>query len=341
MLKTLMAIFVFGIILIVVGIGLFFNRNTQIPVKGGLQQFPIGKFAPIPILIGVALIVGSSVRIVAATDVGIPVTLGKIGSPLDPGVHFTLPWTQVTAFSTRFQESLMTKDATQGDRTVPDQVTVLSSEGGRLDLDVTVRYAVDPARASDLYKKVGSMIGIRDRIVRPDARSRIRDVYSRYTAEQAYSLKRELVGADAEQAVRIALAKKGISLDALRIRDISLEPALAKEIGAKLEAKQATERALIEQQRDKTKADTRLKVATIDASARVASAKGEAEANNILNSSLTPELLKAREIEAIKGNPNTVLYPYGQPITPLLSAGSRSVVPNGATAETTTTVAAP
>lgn len=336
-----MALFALGLIAVVVGIGLFINRNTRIPIKGGLQTVAVGKFAPIPIALGLALLVGSSVRVVAATNVGIPVTLGKIGSPLDAGVHFTLPWTEVTTFSTRFQESLMTKDSTEGDRPVNDQVTILSSEGGRLDLDVTVRYAIDPAQASLLFKRVGSMTGIRDRIVRPDARSRIRDVYSRYTAEQAYSQRREFVGSEAEKAVRAALAPKGITLDALRIRDITLEPALQKEISAKLEAKQAVERALIEQQRDKTKADTRLKVATIDATARVASAKGEAEANKILNSSLTPELLRAREIEAIKGNPNTILYPFGQPITPLISAGSKGVTPSDPTAETTTTVAAP
>ena len=333
-----MGLFVIGLLAIVVGIAIFLNRNTQIPVKGGLQQLPIGKIAPIPIVIGIVLILASSIRVVAATDVGIPVTLGKIGSPLKPGVHFTLPWTQVTSFSTRFQESLMTKDATEGDRPTPDQITVLSSEGGRLDLDVTVRYGIDATKADTLFRRVGSMLGIRDRIVRPDARSRIRDVYSRYTAEESYSIKREIVAAAADKAVREALAPKGITLDALRIRDITLEPNLQTEITAKLQAKQAAERALIEQQRDRTKAETRNKVATIDAQARVAQAKGEAEANNILNASLTPQLLKAREIEAIKGNQNTVLYPYGQPITPLLSVGGANA-PSTPTGETTTTVA--
>jgi regulator of protease activity HflC (stomatin/prohibitin superfamily) len=219
----------------------------------------------------------------------------------------------------------------------------LSSEGGRLVLDVTVRYRIDKTQASSLFRIVGTADGLRERIVRPDTRSLVRDVYSRYTAEDGYSLKREIVATTAETELRERLLPRGILLDALKVRDIKLETNLQNQITQKLEAKQAAERALIEQRRAQTEAETRKKVALTDAEARVVRARGEAEANGILTASLTSELLRSKEIEAIASNPNTVLYPYGQPINPFVAtSGARSpvAVPTTApaTAETTTTV---
>ena len=330
--------FVFGVIAIVAGVALFLNRRVTVPTRGGMRQVPISRAAPIPIVIGILAILASMIRVVGATDVGIPVTLGKIGSPLNPGIHFTMPWTTVTAFSTRLQESVMSQTSEEGDVQRADGIEVLSSEGGRLVLDVTVRYGIDPAQASALFRLVGSTDGIRDRIVRPDTRALVRDIYSRFSAEESYSIKREIVSATAEKELRDRLKPRGIVLDALKIRDITLEDNLQKQITAKLEAKQQAERALIEQKKEQTQAETRRKVAETDALSKVVTAKGEAEANRVLSQSLTPELLRAKEIDAIRTNPNTVLYPYGQPVNPFVAtAGAR--VPSG-TATTTTTLAA-
>jgi len=209
-------------------------------------------------------------------------------------------------------------------------------------LDVTVRYSIDAAQAGTLFRTVGSMDGIRDRIVRPDVRSYLRDVYSRYTAEEGYAAKREAVATEAEDGIKKQLSPRGITVDAVKVRNITLEPNLQTQITQKLEAKQAAERALIEQQQAQTQAETRRKVAETDAQASVIAAKGQSEANTILSASLTPELLKAKEIEAITKNGNTVLYPYGQPVSPIVDSrgGSNAgdpVAPATTAAPATTT----
>ena len=330
--------FILGVVLVLVGIALLVSRGVTVQTKAGpLTKTPPKAVGLVALALGALLALSSFTRIVGATDVGIPVTLGKIGSPLNPGVHFTLPWTNVTSFSTRLLESNMSQVATEGDRTTADGVEVLSSEGGRLVLDITVRYRIDPQQASALFRVVGGVDGIRERIVRPDTRSLVRDVYSRYTAEEGYSLKREIVAGTAEKELNARLKPRGIVLDALKVRDIKLEANLQAQITAKLEAKQAAERALIEQRKAQTEAETRKKVALTDAEAKVVRARGEAEANQIITASLTSELLRAKEIEAIASNPNTVLYPYGQPVNPFVATnGARSPA-----AAPTTTVPAP
>ena len=299
-----MALFVVGIILAVVGVLMALFGNLRIPSAPNRQGVIVPErrvsLRPAGIAVaglGLVLGVASSVRLVNATEVGVPVALGKVGTPLRAGVHVVAPWTEVSAFSIRLQQSDMSQTPGEGDRVGNDGVEVLSSEGGRMVLDITVRYAIEADSAGALFRQVGSMDGIKERIVRPDVRSKLRDVYSRYTAEEGYASSREKVAAEAEAAVREKLSPFGIVVDAVKVRNISLEANLQSQISAKLEAKQAAERAAIEQGRAKTEAETRRLVAETDAQANVIAAKGQAEANTVLAQSLTPELLKAREID--------------------------------------------
>ncbi len=349
-----MPLFVFGLVLLVVGAILAVIGKLKVdggPGRNGIITPPrVVRFRTAGVAlaaIGVVVAIGSSARLVGATDVGVPVTLGKIGQPLGPGIHLVAPWTQVNSFSTRLQQSDMSQTIGEGDRTTTDGIEVLSSEGGRMVLDVTVRYAVNKESAGDLFRRVGSMTGIRENVVRPDVRSGMRDVYSRHTAEDGYATKREAIALEAETLIKERLAPFGLTIDAVKVRNITLETNLQTQITAKLEAKQAAERALIEQQQAQTVAETRRKVAETDAQATVIAAKGQAEANLVLASSLTDALLKSKEIDAITKNTNTVLYPYGQPVSPIVdgrgtgNSGGAVPAPPATPAVTTPAVTTP
>lgn len=271
--------------------------------------------------VGIGLLVVATVILafactvtVGATDVGIPVTFGRVGQSLRPGFHLKAPWTSITSFSTRLQESDMTQVTSEGDRERADGVEVLSAEGGRLVIDVTIKYTVDVDEAPNLFRQVGSMEAIRERLVRPHTRSIIRDVYAARTAEEAYSTERVETAAEVQDTLRERLAPRGVNVDSVNIRDLQLDERLQQALNQKLETEAAAERALIDQQRAEAEAET----------ARI-TAEGRADANLIEAESLTPELLRAREIEAIRTNPNVVLYPFGQPITPIITTGDAAV----------------
>jgi regulator of protease activity HflC (stomatin/prohibitin superfamily) len=311
--------------LIVVGLVVFFLAKPLLAAAGkdggfGGRKPPVRLIGFLLIGAGIAIPAASMVKVIGATDVGIPTTFGKVGDPLLPGFHLVAPWTEVTTFSTRLQVSDMTQKPTEGDRTGDDSVTVLASEGGSLGIDVTVRYTILPDKAGTLFKKVRSMDGIRDIIVRPTVRSEMRNVYSRFTAEQGYTTKREVVEQEVNKEIRPLFADQGLVLDVVQIRDIRPAQQIVDAINKKLEASQAAERAKIEQQKALTEAETRRQVAETDKQAKVIAAQADAEANKIVQQSLTPELLRSKEIEAISKNGNTILYPYGQPITPFIDA---------------------
>lgn len=344
-----MALFFLGIALLLVGLVLILAGGTIARSMTSQPGFPANRRPPnlralgfVALVVGIILPVATSVRVIGATEVGIPVTFGKIGAPLNPGFNIVLPWTEITTFSTRLQVSDMNRNTTEGDRTGDDSVTVLSSEGGELNIDVTVRYTVRPSEAADLFRRVRSMDGVRDIIVRPETRSLMRNIYSRYTAEDGYTTKREQIERIVFDELKKRLDPQGLVLDEVAVRDIRPADQILAAINRKLEATQAAERAKIEQQRALTEAETRRRVAETDKQARVIAAQGEAEANSILQESLSPELLKAREIEAIASNGNAVIYPYGQPVTPIVDGrGSArpttTVAPANGSEETPTT----
>ena len=148
--------------------------------------------------VGGFVLLSSFVRVVPANTVGIPTTFGKVGTPMNAGLHITAPWTIVTEFSTRTQELSMLRTPDEGDKTKDDSVTVIASGGGSMAVDVTVRFALTQDQAAELFKQAGTLQLVKDRFVRPDAREVVRNVFGLYTAEEGYSTKR------AELATRIS-----------------------------------------------------------------------------------------------------------------------------------------
>jgi hypothetical protein len=125
------------------------------------------------------------VHVVSAYEVGVPVTFGKIGQPLNSGVQFKSPFTEVTSFSTRPVDlNLYDKDV----------VEVRSAQGGVLYADVTIKWAVIPAKAVELYRLAGSEEAVEERLVLPDSREIIRNVFAKHTSEEGYASAREQIG---------------------------------------------------------------------------------------------------------------------------------------------------
>lgn len=92
--------------------------------------------------VGFLIAVFSMVTIVSATEVGVPVSFGKVGSPLTAGLHVVAPWTDV--------ESLPVRPFPVEDMTIKGR----TSQGGQVNATVGARWHVIPAQAGDLYLQV-------------------------------------------------------------------------------------------------------------------------------------------------------------------------------------------
>ncbi|MER7110162.1 prohibitin family protein [Streptomyces sp. NPDC000229] len=265
--------FVLSILLLIAAAVLFFvARGTE---RRGLKLGSAGA-----LIAGLFAAVTSCVHVISAYEVGVPVTFGKVGAPMTSGMNLTSPFTNVTTFSTR------PVDLNLSDK---DVVEVRSSQGGVMYVEVTVKWAVTPAKAVELYKLAGSEEAIQQRLVFPDSREIIRNVFARHTSEEGYATAREQINTEIGDLIKERLAPRGIDVTTVNLRNVKPSDQLQNQIDRKIQQQQATERA--------TEA---ARTAKAEAERRRIEAEGIARANKILNNSLSDKVLLNQCIDAFK-----------------------------------------
>lgn len=222
----------------------------------------------------------SCVHVVSAYEVGVPVTFGKVGSPMKSGIQFTSPFTDVTSFSTRPVDLNLYDD---------DVVEVRSSEGGVLDVDVTVKWAVVPSKAVELYRLAGSADAVQARLVLPDSREIIRNVFAKHTSEEGYASAREQIGSEIAASIKERLAPRGIDVTTVNLRNVKPSKELQEQIDKKIQQEQATERSL-----------EAARTAKAEAERKRIEAEGIAAANKIIERSLSDKVLYNQCLDAYK-----------------------------------------
>jgi regulator of protease activity HflC (stomatin/prohibitin superfamily) len=167
-------------------------------------------------------------------------------------------------------------------------------------------------KIGELHEKFG--IKYVDKLVIPEVRSTVRQVMGRFTAEEIYSTKRaEVEKSIIEETEEVLkLPANNIHMTALLIRSINLPAQITTAIESKLKTEQ--EALAYQYKLDKEKSEAQRK--------KIA-AEGEANANKIINSSLTDNLLKMRGIEAtikLSESPNakTIIIGSGKDGMPLI-----------------------
>jgi regulator of protease activity HflC (stomatin/prohibitin superfamily) len=266
-------VFVIAILLLIAAVVLYFVARSN--DSKGLKLGAVGA-----VVAGLFSLVVSMTYVISAYEVGVPVAFGKVGSPMTSGMHVKSPFTDVTTFSTR------PVDLNLSDK---DVVEVRSSQGGVMYVEVTVKWAVVPTKAVELYKLAGSEDAIQQRLVYPDSREIVRNVFARYTSEQGYATDREKINAEIGVLIKERLVPRGIDVTTVNLRNVKPSDALQGQIDRKIQQQQATERALEAARTAKAESDRR----------RI-EAEGIARANKILNDSLTDKVLMNQCIDAFK-----------------------------------------
>jgi regulator of protease activity HflC (stomatin/prohibitin superfamily) len=149
------------------------------------------------------------------------------------------------------QNLLMNALPDEGDRPVPDDITFKTRDGNNIHIDVNVMWRIDPAKAAQVLNRVGRTLeDVKERVVRPIARSVIRDVFNEITSEQYYHV--TIKNQQAEKAkVQLAaeLAPYGVVVDLLQVQGHRFDSAYQAAIDAQKQA-EADVQALVEQQKN-------------------------------------------------------------------------------------------
>ncbi len=164
-------------------------------VSFALQQTPnlapasrVGKLVGVGFII-LGIVLSCFVQIDAG-QVGVKKLFGKVQTDvLNSGLNFVNPLVNVERLDVRTQNYTMSGVNNEGQKSGDDAIKVLTADGLEVTIDLTVLYRVVPADAPKLIRETG--IDYEDKIVRPIARTRIRDNAVYYEAIALFSTKRD------------------------------------------------------------------------------------------------------------------------------------------------------
>ncbi len=209
-------------------------------------------------------------------------------APLGEGFHIVAPWNEVIVYEVRQQE-------------LYEKMKVLSSNGLDILLETSTWYLPKANELGKLHQQIGE--NYLERIIKPALRSAARSVVGRYTPEQLYSSKRDVIQNEIFEETRIILEDQFIQLNEVLVRDVTLPPTI----------KDAIERKL-KQEQESLEYEFRLVTAEKEAEKQIIEAQGKADANRILSASLTDKILQDKGIEAtikLSESPNSKVIVIG------------------------------
>jgi regulator of protease activity HflC (stomatin/prohibitin superfamily) len=235
------------------------------------------------VLVLVLLVLGTGCVVIEDGEVGVSKSFGSISDdPVGPGVALQFPVVRtVTRWNIKLQE-------------LKEKANVPSSEGLIVGLDTSLLYKIEGGSAPTIRKTVG--VSYREDLVIPYFRNAVRDVVSGYEVKNIYSeTGRKEIAAKIRGFLTENLNPRGITVIDVLLRDVQLPQRFRESIEAKLTAEQRVQQKQFE-----------LDQARKDAEIEVARAKGAAQAQEIVRSTLSGSYLQYLWIKTLNENPNVI-----------------------------------
>ena len=296
-----MGFFVLGIIILI--IATFITNRIDI----------LKRFTAIARGVGIGLIVLGAVSAcfiqVNPGYIGVTSLFGKIDNDvLNSGLNVINPLKNVYEVDIRTQNYTMSGQHDEGENAGDDAIRVLTADGLEVTIDLTVLYRLVPGEAPRLIQETG--LDYRDKIVRPLARTKIRDNAVYYDAVSLYSQKRDEFQDRIFKSIDEDFKKRGIVLEQLLVRSIALPQSVKQSIESKINAEQEAQKMQFVLQKERQEAERK----------RV-EAQGIADYQKIMSSGLTDKQLQYETIKAnleLAKSPNSKIILMGGKSAPFI-----------------------
>lgn len=188
------------------------------------------------------------------------------------GFHIVAPWNKMIVRKVRQQS-------------ISDEMNVLSVNGLEVKVSGTVWYEPEFSNLGKLIKTKGE--DYERELLDPAINAAARSVVGRYTPEQLYSSKRDVIEQEILVEVSSVLKDQFLVVKRVLVEDVKLPPTIRTAIETKLK-----------QEQESLEYEFRLAKAKKEAERQKIDAEGKATANRILSASLTDKILQEKGIEA-------------------------------------------
>jgi regulator of protease activity HflC (stomatin/prohibitin superfamily) len=296
-----MALLIFGIILVLAGIALTKQREELHKLGNGLRLAGLA--------IAIIGFLSACIKQIDAGQIGVKSLFGKVDDQIiTSGLNFVNPLVDVKTIDIKTQNYTMSGVHDEGDKAGDDAIRVLTADGLEVVIDLTVLYRVIATEAPNIVRETG--LDYRDKIVRPLTRTKIRDNSVYFTAVDLYSTKRDLFQGRIFKSIEEDFKKRGLVLEQLLVRNITLPATVKGSIEEKIKAEQDAQKMEFVLQKEKQEAERK----------RV-EAQGIADYQKIISSGLGDKQLQYEQIQVMKGlitSPNAKVIIMGGGKTPVI-----------------------
>ncbi|WP_339658602.1 prohibitin family protein [uncultured Polaribacter sp.] len=245
--------------------------NNQMDIK-----FPKGGIFIVVIVVAVLILFSKSTVTIGPGEGGVIFeTLGtgiNTEKTYGEGFHIVAPWNRMIVLKVRQQS-------------ISDEMNVLSVNGLEVKVNGTIWYEPEFSKLGLLIKTKGE--DYERELLDPAVNAAARSVVGRYTPEQLYSSKRDVIEQEILDELQSILKDQYLSVKRVLVEDVKLPSTIRIAIETKLKQEQES----LEYEFRIAKAEKEAKRQKIDA-------EGKAIANKILSESLTDKILQEKGIGA-------------------------------------------
>jgi regulator of protease activity HflC (stomatin/prohibitin superfamily) len=230
------------------------------------------------------------------------------GQDSDPGAGWKAPWQEAVVFDVFSQQATYAGNGEgvpqyTGGQVNGYEITAPVKGGAQSNFDLSVTYSIDPDKVLDIYEEYRSQERFTAQIINQQILAQSRKVPAAYSPVEFRGSKSGEASDKMAEAIQAKVGPYGVELGPLALQNITYSEQVEESLKAVEVAQQKEEAARAE-----------LRATEVSAQAQVVEAEAQAKANDLLDRSLTPEVLESKRLESLvkigeKGN--LVVVPEG------------------------------
>src|SRR2546427_6507872 len=269
-----------------------------------------------PALVSIGIVLGGTIVLVAVVYSSFTIIQpGNVGvvfnrwsgalKTVGQGVAWRVPWvTQVQSYRVALRAYTMVQRGPEGSMRGDDSIDLPTKEGQHIRQDISVTYNTSQEKSADVFRSFrGADIGdIESTFIRRTIITVAQNAAGQMSLTDLISNQRGLLQSRIQEDLQQEMNKMGFVVDKVNLGASHLPDIIEKQLQQKMAAQQQAQQAEYELQRQQTLAKAKIAEAEGDAQSTLAEGRAQAEANRLLQESLTSLLIQNKAIDRWNGS---------------------------------------
>lgn len=227
---------------------------------------------------------------------------GVQNAPIPTGYYWrALFCEEVVRYPVSLQTLVLARTRGEG-QAIDESITVTSSEGLPINADVSLSFTLDTPKVPQMYTKFRNDLDhIKHMFMRQTVREGLQETFSKFTAEQLYSTKRQEARIEVQKFLTDRLGADGFTVQQFTLNETRVPEQVVAAINSKVAMMQDAQRSEQEVRKSRALADQAVAQAEGQARAKRALADAEAYYNTTVAKSLSSDYVQYKAIERWDG----------------------------------------